>query len=318
MNDNIDAIIIGAGVIGACTAYELTKAGYKTLSIDKLPQAGYGSTSGSCAIIRTYYSTIESCALAYEGWHHWSSWSEYLGNTVTGADLVEYHNTGCLVAKTKLNSHLQKVCAVMDDLGCPYEHVSSDDIKRYLPGVDQRLYYPAKTINDEAFGIPTGGELSGSVFFPCGGYVSDPMQSAANVQMAAQSLGAKFKFNSTVTKIIIQQGRVAGVELSDGSVANAPVVINVGGPHSSVINKMAGVSQTMQMSTRALRHEVAHVDAPASFDNVKRIITSDSDVQVYTRPIFQRSGKHWSCVWHNAFLIWVFPILLVELLRSMM
>ncbi len=284
MNDKVDAIIIGAGVIGACTAYELTKLGYKTLSIDKLPQAGYGSTSGSCAIIRTYYSTTESCALAYEGWHYWGSWAEYLGNSASETDLVEYHNTGCLVAKTKLNNHLQKVCAVMDGLGCPYEHVNSDDINGYLPGVDQRLFYPAKTIDDDAFGEPTGGELSGSVFFPCGGYVSDPMQSAVNVQIAASSLGARFKFNSTVNRIIKQQGRVAGVELSDGSVVNAPVVINVGGPHSSVINKMAGVNDNMQMSTRALRHEVAHVDAPASFDNVKRVVTSDSDVQVYTRP----------------------------------
>ena len=32
-----DAIIIGAGVIGAATAFELCKRGYKTLNIDRLP-----------------------------------------------------------------------------------------------------------------------------------------------------------------------------------------------------------------------------------------------------------------------------------------
>ena len=50
MTKTYDAIIIGAGVIGACTAFEMAKKGWKTLSIDKLPEAGYGSTSGSCAI----------------------------------------------------------------------------------------------------------------------------------------------------------------------------------------------------------------------------------------------------------------------------
>jgi len=284
MSDKVDAIIIGAGIIGACTAFELSKSGYKTLSIDKLPQAGYGSTSGSCAIIRTYYSTSDSCALAYEGWHHWSNWAGYLGDAVSDTERVTYHNTGCLVAKTDLNSHLQKVCAVMDKLGCPYEHVSTDEMKDYLPGVDPRRFFPAKTLDDAAFGEPTGGELSGSVFFPCGGYVSDPMQSAVNVKVAAQKQGARFRFNTTVTNIVVEQGRVAGVELSDGSVVKSPVVINVGGPHSSIINKMAGVSDGMLMSTRALRHEVAHVDAPASYDNINRIVTSDSDVQVYTRP----------------------------------
>ena len=33
-SDTADAIIIGAGVIGAATAFELAKLGYKTLSVD--------------------------------------------------------------------------------------------------------------------------------------------------------------------------------------------------------------------------------------------------------------------------------------------
>jgi len=57
MPQNADAIIIGAGVIGAATAFEMAKAGYRTVSLDKNPASGYGSTSGSCAIIRVHYST---------------------------------------------------------------------------------------------------------------------------------------------------------------------------------------------------------------------------------------------------------------------
>jgi glycine/D-amino acid oxidase-like deaminating enzyme len=56
-----DAIIIGAGVIGASIAYELSKKGYRVLSIDKNSDAGTGSTAGSCAIVRAHYST-------YQGW----------------------------------------------------------------------------------------------------------------------------------------------------------------------------------------------------------------------------------------------------------
>ena len=40
MTKQADAIIIGAGVIGASIAYELAKRGYKTLNIDKLPERG--------------------------------------------------------------------------------------------------------------------------------------------------------------------------------------------------------------------------------------------------------------------------------------
>ena len=42
-----DAIVIGAGIIGASVARELATKGFKTLSIDKLPAASYGSTSNS-------------------------------------------------------------------------------------------------------------------------------------------------------------------------------------------------------------------------------------------------------------------------------
>lgn len=284
MSKEFDAIIIGAGIIGATTAYELSKLGYKTLSIDKLPQAGYGSTSASCAIIRTYYSTTDSCALAYEGWHYWKQWSDYLGGAVSDADLIQYNNVGCLVAKTKTNNYLEKACGVMDELSCPYEHVSAADMQHYLPGIETKLFSPAKRIDQDGFGEPTGGELSGSVYFPCGGYVNDPMQSAVNVQLAAEKHGAQFKFNAQVSEVLTKDGRAVGVALSNGDTFNAPVVVNVAGPHSSVINRLAGVSNNMLMSTRALRHEVAHVDAPASLNNANRMVTSDSDVHVYTRP----------------------------------
>ena len=78
MSARYDAIIIGAGIIGACTAFELAKRGWRTLNLDKLPAAGYGSTGSSCAIIRTHYSTLDGAALAYEGYFCWDDWAGYL------------------------------------------------------------------------------------------------------------------------------------------------------------------------------------------------------------------------------------------------
>ena len=40
MNITTDIIIIGAGIIGTATAFELGKKRYKTINIDKLPAAG--------------------------------------------------------------------------------------------------------------------------------------------------------------------------------------------------------------------------------------------------------------------------------------
>jgi sarcosine oxidase subunit beta len=283
MKNQYDAIVIGAGVIGAATALELSRAGWRTLSIDKLPEAGYGSTSASCAIIRTYYSAFETCALAFEGWHYWSHWNDYVG-VADESGMAQYHNTGCLVVKTEHNQHLAKVCATMDQIGCEYTHVDATGMDRYMPGCDTRAFHPAKTIDDDTFGTATGDSIEGCVFFPNGGYVNDPKLSAHNLQRAAEHHGATFLFNTAVTKIVIEQNRVAGVVCDDGNEYVSPVVINVAGPHSSKINEMAGVASTMQMSTRALRHEVAHVKAPEGLSTANGIISSDSDIHTYTRP----------------------------------
>ncbi|MEM7216243.1 MAG: FAD-dependent oxidoreductase [Pseudomonadota bacterium] len=283
MNKNYDAIIIGAGVIGACTAFELSKKGWKTLNIDKLPEAGYGSTSGSCAIIRTYYSAYETCALAYEGWFYWKDWANYLGAD-DEQGLIKYNDTGCMVIKTEHNKFLEQACETMDRIGCPYEHIAPEDISGKLPGADIRKFEPAKRIEDEDFGEPTGGEVPGAVLFKAGGYVSDPKLSAHNAQRAAEAHGGEFRFNTEVTEIRQADGHVAGVTLSDGTAIDAKVVINVAGPHSSIINEMAGVRDGMNMTTRALRHEVAHVPAPTDIDYGNGgFVYSDSDISTYAR-----------------------------------
>ncbi len=284
MPERYDAVIIGAGVIGACTAFELAKKGWKTLSIDKLPEAGYGSTSASCAIIRTYYSAFETCALAYEGWFYWKDWGDYI-QVDDEQGLIRYHDTGCLVIKTPHNKNLSVVCETMDQIGCPYEHLTPEEIPTRLPGADTRSFEPAKRPEDEGFGEATGPAVEGAVFFPRGGYVSDPKLSAHNAQRAAEAHGAEFRFRTEVSEIRQKDGRVVGVTLSDGAEIDAPVVINVGGPHSFVLNRMAGVEDTMAMKTKALRHEVAHVPSPAGLDFEKDgCIYSDSDIHTYARP----------------------------------
>ena len=79
----VDVAIIGAGVIGAAIAFELAKKGYQTLNIDRLPAAGYGPTSNSCAVVRAHYfiTQEEALAMAYEGFSYWQDWADYLGVT---------------------------------------------------------------------------------------------------------------------------------------------------------------------------------------------------------------------------------------------
>lgn len=280
----VDAIIIGAGVIGAAVGYELAKKGWKTLNIDKNPVAGYGSTSASCAIIRVHYSTYDGCAIAYEGFKYWESFPEYL-EAQPGETLAEFVQCGCVVYKVDANNKAAAVIARARDLGVPLEEWTTDQIKQHMPFVDTSRFTPARALDDPDFGKKAGGEVYGAVYFPTAGYVNDPQLSAQNIAAAAQRKGAKFLYNATVAEIIKEGGRAAGVKLADGTEIRAKVVVNVGGPHSSKINDMAGVSDGFNIKVGALKQEVCHVPAPKGYEYGKNAhVVSDSDISVYSRP----------------------------------
>jgi sarcosine oxidase subunit beta len=284
MSQSYNAIVIGAGIIGACTGFELAKRGWRTLNVDKLPAAGYGSTGSSCAIVRTHYSTLDGSALAYDAFFDWDDWASYLG-VRDERGLAAFHKTGCLVIKTAANGYLRSVCAQQDALGVPWEDWGPERIAARFPFYDLRAFGPPKRPDDPAFGEAQSAANLGAVFFPCAGYVSDPQLAAHNVQRAAEVQGAAFRFNAEVVEIRRARGRVAGVTLASGEVIDAPVVVNIAGPHSYKVNRMAGVEAGMTITTRALKQEVAHVPFPAGFDFERLgLVTSDSDVGCYCRP----------------------------------
>lgn len=284
MSEKFDAIVIGAGIIGACTGYELAKRGFRVLNVDKLPEAGHGSTSGSCAIIRLHYSTPDGVAMAREGYYYWLDWPKYL-KTVDEAGLVKYINTGCLVIKTEKNHYLKKVMASLDELCVPYEDLAPEDITRLVPILNTHRFGPPVLPSDDRFGKPGSEPLAGAIYVPESGLISDPKQSAHNVQRAAEAVGGTFRFNAQVIEIRKRDNRVAGITLKDGTEIDAPVVINVAGPHSFLINRLAGVQHDMNIKTRPLRQEVCHVPAPDGFDyNHLGTIISDGDIGCYSRP----------------------------------
>lgn len=284
MADRYDAIVIGTGIIGACTGFELAKKGFKVLNIDKLPEAGYGSTSGSCAIIRLHYSTPDGVAMAREGYYYWLDWPKYL-KTVDETGLVTYINTGCMVVKTEKNHYLKNVMASLDELCVHYEEYTPEQMKELLPVINTQAFGPPVLASDGRFGKPTGETVAGGIYIPESGLISNPKQATHNVQRAAEAAGGKFMFNSEITEIRKHGNRVTGVTLADGTGIDAPVVINVAGPHSFLINRMAGVEHDMNIKTRPLRQEVCHVPAPEGFDyNHLGTIISDGDVGCYSRP----------------------------------
>jgi len=284
MADEFDAIIIGAGVIGAAVALELSRKGYRTLNVDKLPAPGYGSTSNSCAIVRASYSTWDGVAMAYEGFSYWHDWEDYLG-VRDEAGMARYINCGTVQIKSDAEDHWQTVQQHYDAIGIEYEEWDVATLQERLPLFSMGSFYPPRRPEDDDFWEDSDAKILGAIYTPGSGYVNDPQLATKNLVTAAEAAGGSFRYGEEVTEIHRDAGRVTGVSLASGDRIDAPIVVNVAGPHSFVINRMAGVEDEMNIKTQALRHEVHHVPAPYDFDFEHRgTHVSDGDAGIYFRP----------------------------------
>ncbi|MEM7340120.1 MAG: FAD-dependent oxidoreductase [Actinomycetota bacterium] len=285
-----DAVIIGAGVIGAAVGYELAQRGWRTLNVDKLPAAGYGSTSNSCAIIRFSYSTYDGVAMSWEGQRYWVHWRDYLGGDVDERGLIDFVQCGtALLKKSGGDSHHEKVVPLLSELDIPFEDWDREELVRRFPMLDPAVFGPPKRPDDDEFWAEPTEELLGAVWTADAGYISDPQLSVHNLQRAAERVGGEFRFSTAVTAIDTEGSgaarRVTGVTLDDGSRVTAPVVVNVAGPHSFVVNRMAGLEGTMNIGTKALRHEVHHVGSPDGMSyGSAGCHVQDGDTGIYFRP----------------------------------
>jgi len=284
MKPTYDCIIIGAGICGTAIAYELSRLGYQTLNLDQLGAAGHGSTSNTCAIIRTHYSTLEGTAIAYDSWFDWHSWRDYIdvAGTMT---LAKFHRTGLINIYHKGHdpgTHIR----LHDELGIPYEIWTREQLLARMPHFVDDSFYPPRRPDDPLFHEPSREKISDTIlFYPNDGYINDPVLSVQNIQHAAESKGAVFRFHTKVTAIRSGNSGVRGVTLADGTRIDAPILVNAAGPHSAEINQIAGVAHKMNIQTRPLRHEVHFVPSPATFNYEKDgLVVGDGDLGGYHRP----------------------------------
>jgi len=277
-----DAVVIGAGVIGSAVALELARSGRSVVCVDKGPAPGAGSTSASSSIIRFSYSTPDAVLTAWESAAIWQDWSGHLG--VEDPDgMARFIRTGYLGFLTP-DFDGAAVLAMWDELGIPYERLDAAELRRRWPGLDVGAYYPPKRADDPTFADDAASELT-AFYEDLSGFIDDPMLAAHNLAHAARHHGAGFRMRQEVVGIERLGGRVSGVALASGDTIEAPVVINVGGPHSARINALAGVTDDMRIAHRPLRQEVFAVPAPRGFglDDGAPVV-ADLDVGQYFRP----------------------------------
>ena len=125
-----DVLVVGAGVFGAWTAFQLARRGQRVLLVDAYGPGNSRSSSGDeSRIIRMGYGADE----LYTRWAMRSlvQWKELLAETMGTPPL--FHQTGVLWLASKEYARLKEMTAVLTRCKVPFESLSSSAIAERYP-----------------------------------------------------------------------------------------------------------------------------------------------------------------------------------------
>ncbi|GAB3564069.1 NAD(P)/FAD-dependent oxidoreductase [Spelaeicoccus albus] len=283
-----DAIVIGAGIMGASIALELAKTRRRVVVLDKSGGPGNGSTSASSSVVRFNYSTLDGVATAWEARHCWAAWHDHLGFT-DPAGTAAFKRTGMLCLDSP-PAPRSDVLAHFDTAGVPYREYTTGELAAAFPMLDTGSYWPNKPVTDDAFWSDPTGRLGGYLT-PDAGYIDDPQLAAHNLAAAATDRGAEFRFHAQVSAIDTAPGGVRRVRLAGGDQVEAPIVVNAAGPWSAAVNRLAGVGDDFTVTVRPMRQEVHQIDSPDGVTPPGGLDVALADVDLGT---YMRPGAHHS------------------------
>lgn len=236
MSTAYDAVIVGAGVMGASSALHLASAGLSNvLVVEKGAGVGSGSTGRSTAVVRQTYSNQEVSLMAYEALQLFSNWESFVGLRETRANFV---NSGVLFLFPQGEATLEGIQAIHRQVGIRSDILSLADKARLFPDMD----FSATPPDEMDMPDPQPHEAQ-ALHEPDGGF-ADPVGTAEDMLDAARALGVQVRFRTAVTAIAQAGGRVTGVTLAaDGAseTVDAPLLINCAGPWAMGLDALAGV-----------------------------------------------------------------------------
>ncbi|HEV8471275.1 MAG TPA: FAD-binding oxidoreductase [Methylomirabilota bacterium] len=198
-----DVVVIGGGAIGTSTAFHLTALGVRDVLLLERRHLAAGATGKSGALVRMHYTNEAESRLAHESLKVFRDF-----DTVVGGD-PGFEAVGFLqLVAPEFQDALRRNVARQRALGIDTQAVSLDDVRRVLPEADLA-------------GVGAAAWEPGSGF-------ADPGATAYAFAEAARRGGATIVTHCEALRIVVEGGRVAGVETTGGRVATGRVVLAAG------------------------------------------------------------------------------------------
>lgn len=279
MRKTADIVVVGAGVIGLCTALQIARRSRaKVVVLDKGRFLGEGSTGASSAVCRTRYTLDEMVRLARDGIRAYRDWEAFVG---LPDPLARYHQTGVVWLGDGTTARPEAEAERLKSFGVDAVVLNDTALAELYPAVNP-CPRPADVVSGDAHRCSRGG---GHLVERGGGYV-DPMDAVQDLLRALKALAVEVRFSAEVTGIEQAGGRVTGVTVNAAETIGCGAVINASGPWCPRLLEEAGIANPWPLE--ATRIQIVHVDRPSSVPG-EVPACADLVAGIYFRP--QNQGR---------------------------
>jgi sarcosine oxidase subunit beta len=249
-----DIVVIGGGVIGCSTAYNLARQGARNVVLLERREVCSGGTAKSCAICRTHYSIRPNLVHAVESLKIFENFAEMVGGE------AGFHRTGYIILGPEAHRlPMQEVFRAQNEHGI--------DTATLTPAEAHRIHPLLQFDDVGVIGYDTRA-----------GYC-DPHLTTTSYVERAKDLGVRVHTGTTVTGLELHGGH-HHVHTSAGTV-ETPTIVLIAGPWTNDIARTAGLSFPYEVS----RHKVITLRISQDYDldwpTVKDLTTP---TKIYFRP----------------------------------
>jgi len=250
-----DAVVVGGGTIGGWCAYFLRRAGLDRVVLLEKGLLGQGASSRAAGVVRMQGGTPTAVRLG--------QWSRrfYLGQR------DELGIDSGFVAQGYLLP-----CFTEAEVAAARERM---DMQASL-GVPVRWLDPAEV--DAANPTLAPGQTLGGTFCDDDGYITPPRNVTAYAVALALS-GVRVCEQVRFTGLVMEGGRVTGVETPTGRIST-PLVVLTGGPKLAEVGALAGI----RIPAGGVRHQVAVTEPHPDLRPARVPMVFDLMAGLYWRP----------------------------------
>lgn len=279
-----EVVVVGAGIVGTATAWELARRGIATTLLDRGEVSGGTTGLGEGNVLASDKDTGPELDLTVLGLAVYDEIEALLG------PIARIRRKGALIVHPDARTWAA-------------EPARAERLR--AAGVEARLIDPDEVRKREP---RLTGELHGALHVPRD-LQCDPRAIARALAGEARRLGATVRTGAEVARVRAERERVVGVELTSGEMLEAPVVVLAAGPWTRPLAEGAGVVLPLeprkgqllrlrlpQPDPQWLRHKIVDgsyllsVTSAATERQVSTVIETTHDGHVIVGSTRERSG----------------------------